>query len=251
MYGLGNDFIVLDARADPSISSAAEPKRATALTDRKCGIGCDQLIIIEKKDDATCGMRIINADGSEVGACGNATRCIGGLLFEENPAAEEVTIRTKAGLLRCTKGHAADIISVNMGEPGLEWAQVPVASEVDTLHCKGNVEAPGLTDCAVCSMGNPHATFFVDDCEAYDLAQHGHGLEHAKFFPERCNVSVVTVAADKSYIRMRVGRDLTPPRNPRYIRFPIIGFGWDPTPWAFDSQHLQEAGRDFEPPLKP
>jgi len=204
MYGLGNDFIVLDARADPSISSAAEPKRATALTDRKCGIGCDQLIIIEKKDDATCGMRIINADGSEVGACGNATRCIGGLLFEENPAAEEVTIRTKAGLLRCTKGHAADIISVNMGEPGLEWAQVPVASEVDTLHCKGNVEAPGLTDCAVCSMGNPHATFFVDDCEAYDLAQHGHGLEHAKFFPERCNVSVVTVAADKSYIRMRV-----------------------------------------------
>jgi hypothetical protein len=79
-------------------------------------------------------------------------------------------------------------------------------------------------------MGNPHATFFVDDCEAYDLAQHGHGLEHAKFFPERCNVSVVTVAADKSYIRMRVGRDLTPPRNPRYLRFPKIAFGWDPTP---------------------
>jgi diaminopimelate epimerase len=204
MYGLGNDFIVLDARKDPSISSASEAKRATRLTDRKYGIGCDQLIILEAKEDATCGMRIINADGSEVGACGNATRCIGGLLFEEDASATEVTIRTQAGLLRCTKGGGPDIISVNMGAPGLKWSEVPVASECDTLHCKDAVEGGGLTDCACCSMGNPHATFFVDDCEKVPLPEVGHSLEHHAFFPERCNVSAVTVSKDKKSIRMRV-----------------------------------------------
>lgn len=204
MYGLGNDFIVLDARKDPSISSAAEPGRATRLTDRKTGIGCDQLIILEKSSTACTGMRIINADGSEVGACGNATRCIGGLLFEEDPSLTEATIQTKAGLLKCYKGNAPDIISVNMGEPRLLWNEVPLKEETDTLHCKDKITGEGLTDCACCSMGNPHATFFVEDCEAIRLEEIGHGLEHHAMFPERCNVSVVTVSKDKSYIRMRV-----------------------------------------------
>eukprot|EP00281_Chroomonas_sp_CCMP1168_P022015 CAMPEP_0206230058 /NCGR_PEP_ID=MMETSP0047_2-20121206/10037_1 /ASSEMBLY_ACC=CAM_ASM_000192 /TAXON_ID=195065 /ORGANISM="Chroomonas mesostigmatica_cf, Strain CCMP1168" /LENGTH=294 /DNA_ID=CAMNT_0053653417 /DNA_START=26 /DNA_END=910 /DNA_ORIENTATION=- len=204
MYGLGNDFIVLDGRKDPSISKAAESSRATRLTDRKTGIGCDQLIILEKSETALTGMRIINADGSEVGACGNATRCIGGLLFEEDPSLKEVTIQTKAGLLKCYKGATADMITVNMSEPKLLWSQVPVKDDVDTLHCGDKVTAEGLTDCAACSMGNPHATFFVDDCEKIKLEELGHGLEHHAFFPEKCNVSVVTVAKDKSYIRMRV-----------------------------------------------
>ena len=260
MYGLGNDFIVLDARKDPTvgvheclqgssdcvpcachmhdvgdaqravahtsidavqlcvtsgcgadgsafvgqISSASEPKRATALTDRKVGIGCDQLIILETSKDALCTMRIINADGSEVGACGNATRCVGGLLFEEDSSVEVATIRTKAGLLKCYKGASPDMITVDMGEPGLEWQQVPVSKDCDTLNCGTNCEGPGLTNCAVCSMGNPHATFFVDDCESVPLDTIGHDLEHHSFFPERCNVSVVTVAQDKKSIRMRV-----------------------------------------------
>jgi len=204
MYGLGNDFIVLDARKDPSVSSASEPKRATSLTDRKTGIGCDQLIIMEACDDAMCRMRIINADGSEVGACGNATRCIGGLLFEENPSADVATIRTKAGLLKCYKGDSPEMICVDMGEPGLQWNQVPVSKECDTLNCGTNCEGPGLTDCACCSMGNPHATFFAEDCEKVPLDAVGHDLEHHSFFPERCNVSVVTVAKDKKSIRMRV-----------------------------------------------
>ncbi|EKX45255.1 hypothetical protein GUITHDRAFT_108894 [Guillardia theta CCMP2712] len=204
MFGLGNDFIVIDARQDSKLSAAAEPRRATALTDRKTGIGCDQLIILEACEDAMCRMRIINADGSEVGACGNATRCIGGLLFQEKPDAPEATIRTKAGLLRCFKCEDPDMITVDMGEPGLKWEQVPVSKEVDTLHCKEACEGPGLTDCACCSMGNPHATFFVDDCEKVPLQEIGHDLEHHAFFPERCNVSVVTVSKDKKSIRMRV-----------------------------------------------
>jgi len=204
MYGLGNDFIVLDARKDPSISKASEQARATRLTDRKYGIGCDQLIIMEKSDDAMCVMRIINADGSEVGACGNATRCIGALLFEESPAAACATIRTQAGLLKCYKGPTPGTVCVDMGEPGLDWKQVPVSKEIDTLNCKDACEGPGLTDCACCSMGNPHATFFHPDCESVPLQEIGSDLEHHTFFPERCNVSVVTVSKDKSKIRMRV-----------------------------------------------
>jgi diaminopimelate epimerase len=91
-----------------------------------------------------------------------------------------------------------------MGEPGLKWDQVPVSKDIDTLHCKDACEGPGLTDCACCSMGNPHATFFHEDCESVPLDKIGHDLEHHAFFPERCNVSVVTVAKDKSKIRMRV-----------------------------------------------
>eukprot|EP00288_Rhodomonas_lens_P018715 CAMPEP_0177715576 /NCGR_PEP_ID=MMETSP0484_2-20121128/14068_1 /TAXON_ID=354590 /ORGANISM="Rhodomonas lens, Strain RHODO" /LENGTH=298 /DNA_ID=CAMNT_0019227585 /DNA_START=15 /DNA_END=911 /DNA_ORIENTATION=+ len=204
MYGLGNDFIVLDARKDAAVSTASDAKRATRLTDRKLGIGCDQLIILEACDDAMCRMRIINADGSEVGACGNATRCIGGVLLEENPSETVATIRTKAGLLKCYKADGEKLITVDMGEPQLLWNQVPVASEVDTLHCKNACEGPGLTDCACCSMGNPHATFFVDDCEKIALDDIGRDLEYHAFFPERCNVSVVTVAKDKRTIRMRV-----------------------------------------------
>mmetsp|Transcript_43149 Transcript_43149/g.67599 ORF Transcript_43149/g.67599 Transcript_43149/m.67599 type:complete len:296 (-) Transcript_43149:171-1058(-) len=204
MYGLGNDFIVLDARSAPELSTASEAKKATRLTDRKYGIGCDQLIILETCEDAMCRMRIINADGSEVGACGNATRCIGGLLFEENPTASVSTIRTKAGLLKCYKGNTPDMITVDMGEPGLKWDEVPVAKDVDTLNCKDGCEGPGLTNCACCSMGNPHATFFVDDCEQVPLETIGRDLEHHSFFPEKCNVSVVTVAKDKKSIRMRV-----------------------------------------------
>mmetsp|Transcript_9244 Transcript_9244/g.18451 ORF Transcript_9244/g.18451 Transcript_9244/m.18451 type:complete len:295 (-) Transcript_9244:347-1231(-) len=204
MYGLGNDFIVLDARKDSSISSASDPKRATRLTDRKLGIGCDQLIILEECDDAMCRMRIINADGSEVGACGNATRCVGGVLLGENPTADVATIRTAAGLLKCYKGGGDKLITVDMGEPKLLWNEVPVSKEVDTLHCKDACEGPGLTDCACCSMGNPHATFFHEDCESVPLDQIGKDLEYHSFFPERCNVSVVTVSKDKSQIRMRV-----------------------------------------------
>eukprot|EP00287_Rhodomonas_sp_CCMP768_P012016 CAMPEP_0196722616 /NCGR_PEP_ID=MMETSP1091-20130531/4939_1 /TAXON_ID=302021 /ORGANISM="Rhodomonas sp., Strain CCMP768" /LENGTH=295 /DNA_ID=CAMNT_0042064365 /DNA_START=5 /DNA_END=892 /DNA_ORIENTATION=+ len=204
MYGLGNDFIVLDARKNSAVSAASDPSRATRLTDRKLGIGCDQLIILEACDDAMCRMRIINADGSEVGACGNATRCVGGVLLDENPTADVATIRTKAGLLKCYKGGGEKLITVDMGEPLLKWDQVPVSKEVDTLHCKDACEGPGLTDCVCCSMGNPHATFFVDDCEAVPLDNIGRDLEYHSFFPERCNVSVVTVAKDKSSIRMRV-----------------------------------------------
>jgi diaminopimelate epimerase len=198
MHGAGNDFVVLDGRAG---KLAFTPAQARWIADRHTGIGCDQIIIIENDelDAADAFMRILNADGSEAGACGNATRCVAALLAEET-GARRVTIRTLSGLLQ------ADIlgpglVEVDMGEPGLLWDQVPLASPADTLHLKiamGPVEDP-----AACSMGNPHATFFVNDLARLPIETVGPVLERHKQFPERANIGFALVESPER-IRLRV-----------------------------------------------
>ncbi len=207
MHGLGNDFVVIDARDAPLTLDAA---RARSIADRRLGIGCDQLIVIEarRREDADVYMRILNPDGSEAGACGNGTRCVADLLLRET-ARDHLVIETVAGLLaaQCASDHR---ISVDMGEARLGWRDVPLASPCDTLHVPVAIGA--LSDPACCSMGNPHATFFVADAQALDLAALGPAIEHHPMFPERVNVGVVQIL-DRARIRFRVwerGAGITP-----------------------------------------
>lgn len=191
MHGLGNDFIVLDGRAG---TLGITPARAAALADRRTGIGCDQLILLEPGGDgADVFMRIRNPDGSEAGACGNATRCVASLLGAETGRAR-VVVRTISGDLPAEAlpaGPGAPSWRVDMGEARLGWREVPLAAEMDTLHLP--LGRGVLMDPATCSMGNPHATFFVPDLDAVPIEALGPSLEHDPIFPQRANIGVVQV----------------------------------------------------------
>ncbi len=194
MHGLGNDFIILDARGSGLEMDAA---RARILANRQRGVGCDQLIVMRASDTSDIFMEIWNADGSRVGACGNATRCVGRLLLDES-GASSVSIQTDAGTLGAVA--AGSDISVNMGPAVTNWQDIPLAHEADTIaadYTKGPLSAPGCVN-----MGNPHAVFFVDDADAIDLERWGGEVETDPFFPERTNVSVVSIS--DGVIRQRV-----------------------------------------------
>ncbi|MQA67183.1 MAG: diaminopimelate epimerase [Alphaproteobacteria bacterium] len=200
MNGLGNDFVIVDGRTH-AVTIGAEAARRIA--ERRTGVGCDQLIVLERprNRDAQAFMAIRNADGGESAACGNATRCVAALLMAES-GGDEAVIETAAGLL-LGRGEDAGI-AVDMGAPRLGWRDIPLAEDVDTLHLSLAVEgAAVVADPAACSMGNPHATFFVPDVEAIDIAAIGPGLEHHALFPERANIGFAEVRA-RGRIRLRV-----------------------------------------------
>jgi diaminopimelate epimerase len=189
MHGLGNDFVVLDARGMPL---PITPARAAAIADRRRGIGCDQFIVMEPGlDGADVFMRIRNPDGSEAGACGNATRCVADLVMTE-AGSTRTTVRTIAGDLPADRLPGA-AIQVDMGPARLGWRDVPLAEEADTLHLP--IGAGPVADPAACSMGNPHATFFVPDLDALDITALGPVLEHDPIFPEAANIGFVQVLA--------------------------------------------------------
>ncbi|WP_458097650.1 diaminopimelate epimerase [Roseomonas sp. WA12] len=189
MHGLGNDFVVLDARQAPL---PITPARAAAIADRRQGIGCDQFIVMEPgTDGAEVFMRIRNPDGTEAGACGNATRCVAELAMAESGKGA-LRIRTIAGLLPAER-LPDGTIRVDMGPARLDWQDVPLVREMDTLHLP--LLADGVSDPAALSMGNPHATFFVPDLDALDMARIGPALEHDPLFPQRANIGFVQVLA--------------------------------------------------------
>ena len=198
MHGLGNDFVVIDARAR---AFPLDETTAHAIADRKTGIGCDQLIVIEppRHGGADIFMRIHNADGGEVAACGNATRCIAALVMDER-GSDRVVVETNAGLLEA-RPESAGRVSVDMGPVRLGWRDIPLASEQDTLHV--DLALGALADPACCNVGNPHATFFVADAMAVDLAALGPRLEHHPVFPERANIAVAQLLGP-ARIRLRV-----------------------------------------------
>jgi diaminopimelate epimerase len=198
MHGLGNDFVVLDQRRDPVAIGAGT---ARALADRRTGIGCDQLILIEPPHDpaAQIFMRIVNADGTEAEACGNGTRCIARLVAEET-GEKRIRIETAAGLLDAELMPNGDV-AVDMGPARTGWRDIPLAREMDTLRV--DLALGPLAEPVCTSMGNPHATFFVPDAQAIDLAALGPRLEHDKLFPERANIGVATVL-DGGRIRLHV-----------------------------------------------
>jgi len=197
MHGCGNDFVVFDERAGPL---GLTPARAAAIANRHTGVGCDQFIALEPgTDGADVFMRIRNPDGGEAGACGNATRCVASLLAAET-GARRLIIRTISGNL------PADIlpdgrVTVDMGPARLDWQDVPLVRPMDTLHL--DLSHGPLADPAACSMGNPHATFFIPDVTALDLQTIGPALEHDKIFPDRANIGFAQILSPEK-IRLRV-----------------------------------------------
>src|SRR5205823_2069583 len=188
MHGLGNDFVVLDGRRGAIALDAAG---ARALADRRTGIGCDQVILLEPPHHpaAQVLMRIRNPDGSEAEACGNATRCVADLLHRET-GEDKVRIETVAGLLTA-QAMPAGRVAVDMGPARMLWHEIPLARAMETDKVElslGPLAAPVCTN-----IGNPHATFFVDDVDAVDLAALGPVLEHDPLFPERANIGVAVV----------------------------------------------------------
>ncbi len=197
MHGLGNDFVVLDARAG---ALDLTPDRIVGIADRHFGVGCDQFIVMEPGTrGADVFMRIYNPDGSEGGACGNATRCIASLVAGES-GADSVVVRTISGDLpveRLPDG----LWRADMGAPRLGWQEVPLAREADTLHLP--IALGPVADPAACSMGNPHATFFVPDLDAIDVAGLGPALERHATFPDRANIGFAQVMGPE-WIRLRM-----------------------------------------------
>jgi diaminopimelate epimerase len=195
MQGAGNDFVVLDARA---AAPPLTPALLRRLADRRLGIGCDQVIVIgEDPAGADAFMQIYNPDASEAGACGNATRCVAALIAEET-GARRVAVRTVSGLL-LAEILGPGLVEVDMGPPGLEWGDIPLTHQVDTLHLP--LALGPVADPAACSMGNPHATFFVDSFE-FAIESIGPVLEKAKIFPARANIGFAKIEAGA--IRLRV-----------------------------------------------
>jgi diaminopimelate epimerase len=203
MHGLGNDFVILDGRSR-ALDLPVERRRSIA--DRRLGVGCDQLIVLEPPTEsgADIFMRIYNPDGSEAGACGNATRCVASLVMDERKA-DHVIVQTISGLLDSQKvgagGNGLPVIAVDMGLARLDWREIPVARACDTNHMP--VGLGPLQDPVGTNMGNPHATFFVDDLAAIPLAELGPKLEHDRFFPERANIGVAQMVGENR-LRLRV-----------------------------------------------
>ena len=192
MHGAGNDFVVIDQRGQPL---HVTPVLARAVGDRHRGVGFDQLVTIDRAEDADARLVFWNADGSTAGACGNATRCVARLLMDET-GKDRLTLRTERGLL-AAECDADGLVRVNMGQPQLDWADVPLARAVDTLH----LPMPG--DPSAVGMGNPHCVFFVPDAAAADVAGRGPALEHDPLFPARTNVEFASVIGPDR-LRLRV-----------------------------------------------
>ena len=199
MNGLGNDFVVIDAR-ERAVPLTRE--RIRRIADREGGIGCDQLIRIEEPGrhaGAEAFMRIWNRDGDEVDACGNATRCIAWGLMEES-GRDRAIIATNAGLLDCRPGPEPMTVTVDMGRPRFGWKEIPLSEEfADTRMIElqvGPIDAPELHSPSVANVGNPHCIFWVDDIEAHDLKTLGPFLENHVLFPERANISLAHVTSE-------------------------------------------------------
>ncbi len=191
MHGLGNDFVIIDARgADDPMS----PALARAIGDRRRGVGFDQLAIMLDDDEADAGIVFWNADGSTAGACGNASRCLGWILMEET-GRDNAVIRTERGMLGCRR--IGDLVEVNMGEPQLRWLDIPLAVKMETKTLTLPVGP------AAGGMGNPHCVFFGADAEATKVEKQGPLFEVHPLFPERTNVEFAQVI-DRQTIRLRV-----------------------------------------------
>lgn len=205
MNGLGNDFVIFDLRADDYQLTETEAKK---IASRARGIGCDQVISIEKPrksaGTAIAFMGIKNADGSPAGACGNAARCVASILFEET-GKDRVEFETPSTSIRA---HAVrDLIAVDMGRPKFNWQDIPLAEQTDDTRFVdiklGPIDAPVLWGPSAVNVGNPHCVFFVDDAEAQALDKFGPMIENHPIFPDRANVSVAEVRSQHS-IRLRV-----------------------------------------------
>ena len=194
MNGLGNEIVVVDMRATPTVIPAEEA-RAVA---QPAGAPYDQMMALypARTPGTDAYVRIYNSDGSNAGACGNGMRCIAELMFRET-GKDALTFETQAGLLNCWKGAEPLVSTVDMGKPRFAWNEIPLAEEFADTRCIelqiGPIDNPILHSPSVVSMGNPHAIFWVKDVNAYDLSKIGPLLESHPIFPERANISLCAV----------------------------------------------------------
>lgn len=205
MHGLGNDFLVIDAREETLDLS---PEAIRLLADRRLGVGFDQLVAIAPSTTADAKLLFFNADGSEAGACGNGTRCASRLLMLEGDR-DELVLETKSGTVRARR-RVNGLITVEMGRPRTDWREIPLAVPCDTLEVP--LDHPELPRPTATNMGNPHATFFVADLETLDVVRLGAELERHPLFPERANIGFASLVGPTT-IRLRVferGAGLTP-----------------------------------------
>jgi diaminopimelate epimerase len=198
MHGLGNDFVVFDAR---DAALALTPAQARGLADRRFGIGCDTVVIIGPGSaEADASLRFINADGGEIESCGNATRCVARLLMDER-GLTSVRLASRAGLLAC-RDAGKGLVEADMGPARLEWNEIPLAEAQDTRNFMLPLDGQALAVSAA-SMGNPHCILFVPDAEKVPVAVLGPKIETHTLFPARTNVEFVSVISENR-LRMRV-----------------------------------------------
>lgn len=200
MHGLGNDFAVIDLT---QAGSTLTPAQAQEIADRRRGVGCDQVLVMEKPKNpkADIFMRIYNPDGSEAGACGNGTRCVAALYMQNNKLTSCV-IETVSGLLP-SKIVADGLIQVDMGEPRTKWQDIPLSQECDTLNLGILHGRQAMTEPVAVNVGNPHTIFFVDDVMQVDVEKLGPEVENHVLFPERTNVEFAQILSPEK-IRVRV-----------------------------------------------
>ena len=207
MDGLGNDFIIFDKRKK-SISLTKD--QIIKISDRN-NIGCDQVILIEKDhyvSDTEAHLRFYNSDGSEISACGNGSRCVAYLLMKENKS-RKISLRTGTRILDANINDK-NLVSVNIGEPGFRWDQIPLSEEhcynMDNKNLKikiNNIDGKELSGGFSLGVGNPHVIFFVKDLDKFDLKKIGPKIENHKFFPEKCNVTLASIK-NKKHIKIKV-----------------------------------------------
>lgn len=192
MNGCGNDFVIFDARTVGALQLS--PVQTQAIANRESGIGCDQVISIERSVRGDAFMRIWNADGSEVSACGNAARCVASVLIDEGVGDGLVKIETSAGLLKAEKT-TLGAITVDMGSPLLKWEETPLARPMDTvrLDYEMDIGLAAVKEPSACNMGNPHVTFFVTGLEQLPVRQLGPRIETDPLFPQKVNVGFAEI----------------------------------------------------------
>lgn len=196
MHGLGNDFAIFDGRKTPLTFSRLQIE---TICNRRVGIGCDQLIIMQPSSKADIFIKIYNPDGIEIDSCGNATRCVAWLLMEET-GSPKVTLQTNAELIECKRMDKNRILA-DMGQPRFEWKDIPLSQACDTLHLP--ITYGACSDPVGVSMGNPHMVFVVPSADSVDVAEIGAKLEHHPLFPDRANVSFAQ-AVSPGEIKLRV-----------------------------------------------
>jgi diaminopimelate epimerase len=197
MNGLGNDFVIVPADGEPFVPG---PSQARAIADRAGDLGCDQIIAISRSVRADARMRIWNADGGEVSACGNAARCVGWLVMEASGLGA-ARIETSGGVIEARRSGSGRV-TVDLGEPGLDWRDIPLAWEMDTLEIDLVVDSQ-LKSPSCVSMGNPHMVFFVPKVDTTPVNEVGPRLEHHWLFPERANVGFAEIVS-ANRIRLKV-----------------------------------------------
>jgi len=194
MDGLGNDFVIIDNRTD-------EIKLSSDQIIKICNrsfIGCDQLIIINRSVESDADLIFYNSDGSESGACGNGTRCVAYLISEENNK-KEINLRTKSGVLN-SKILDKNLVETVIGIAKTEWKEIPISQKMDTKNLNLKITDKNKNEYfggTAVNVGNPHAIFFVDKLENFNLEDIGPNLEINKLFPDRCNITLAEIKNSK------------------------------------------------------